>query len=220
MSVEEHIKNRIIELITEAPSLSTTNDSSQALNEQQKNKGIAWMASAHNALNLICTNLDNSYRDTGQKISDRYVGWDIPNAVGEFSQLLENLLKDIDAGLLVSVANKARAETFDDFLDHAKYYLKDNKKKEAGVIAGVVFEDSLRSVCSKYKINEKDNKLDQLISALTNKGLLTKTKAKRARVSAHVRTKATHAQWDEFDLSDVKETIDFTYELISSHLEN
>jgi len=33
-----------------------------------------------------------------------------------------------------------------------------------------------------------------------------------------VRTKATHAQWDEFDLSDVSATIDFTNELIDSEL--
>ncbi len=44
-------------------------------------------------------------------------------------------------------------------------------------------------------------------------------KAKRARVAAHVRTKATHAQWDDFHLNDVKVTIEFTEELILSHLE-
>jgi hypothetical protein len=34
-----------------------------------------------------------------------------------------------------------------------------------------------------------------------------------------VRTKATHAQWDEFDITDVNEAISFTEELLSKHLD-
>jgi hypothetical protein len=45
--------------------------------------------------------------------------------------------------------------------------------------------------------------LDSLIGALTKIGVLTGTKAKRARVAADVRTKATHAQWDDYDIGDV-----------------
>jgi hypothetical protein len=66
--------------------------------------------------------------------------------------------------------------------------------REAGVIAGVVFEDALRRICRKHRITEKDVNLDSLISALVKIGALTDMKAKRARVAAHVRTKATHAQ--------------------------
>jgi hypothetical protein len=36
--------------------------------------------------------------------------------------------------------DRARAETFDNFLDHARAYLGEKRIKEAGVIAGVVFE--------------------------------------------------------------------------------
>ena len=85
------------------------------------------------------------------------------------------------------------------FLDHAKTYLKADRKNEAGVVAGVVFEDSLRRVCRKHEIAERGRPLDDLISELAKKDILSATKAKRARVAAHVRTKATHAQWDEFE---------------------
>jgi hypothetical protein len=33
-----------------------------------------------------------------------------------------------------------------------------------------------------------------------------------------VRTKASHAQWDEFEIEDVKATIEFTREVISASL--
>jgi hypothetical protein len=58
-----------------------------------------------------------------------------------------------------------------------------------------------------------------MISQLTATNVLTPTKAKRARVAAHVRTKATHAQWDEFDKGDVQATIEFSEELILNHVE-
>src|SRR5205823_4733836 len=74
------------------------------------------------------------------------------------------------------------------FLIHGKAYLQDGKTREAGVIAGVVFEDALRQICRKHAIEEKNVKLDTLISALVKSTVLTDTKAKRARVAAAVRT--------------------------------
>jgi hypothetical protein len=77
----------------------------------------------------------------------------------------------------------------------------------------------VRRTCRKLKLEEKDRNLDTLISALVNRGVLTQLKAKRARVAADVRTKATHAQWDEFSASDVAEAIGFTRELIEAQLD-
>ncbi len=62
-------------------------------------------------------------------------------------------------------------------------------------------------------------KLDGLISELTNRGELSAIKSKRARVAAHVRTKASHAQWGEFELGDVRATIEFTRELVAAKLD-
>lgn len=143
----------------------------------------------------------------------------IPRAVGELGEMLCHLLEDMDAGLLGSVADHARAETFDNFLDHGEAYLKDKRVQEAGVIAGVVFEDAVRRICRKHSITEQGVKLDTLISELVKVNALTEMKAKRARVAAGVRTKATHAQWNEFTASDVDEAITFTRELIDSQLD-
>jgi polyhydroxyalkanoate synthesis regulator phasin len=128
-------------------------------------------------------------------------------------------MKDIELGLLASIEAQARASAFDDFLGHAKEYAKDRLKNEAGVIAGVVFEDTLRNICRNVSIKEKGKKLDNLIDELVKVGKLTQVKAKRAKVAAHVRTKATHAQWDEFELGDVETTIQFTEELIIKNID-
>ena len=179
----------------------------------------AWLTAAQNLVHLICTDSNAPYRSKADRVALGDHGYMIHEGVGELAAVLSALQNDADSGLLASVADRARAETFDDFLDHADVYLKDSRKNEAGVIAGVVFEDTVRRVCRKSMIEENGRRLDELISDLSSQGQLSAIKAKRARVAAHVRTKATHAQWDEYELTDVRATIEFTRELIVSKLD-
>lgn len=219
MALEDRVRSRIEDLIRDSDRLAMGNHNGQSIEERQRGECSAWLTSAQNVVHLVCQSPTSPYRQKTDSVVTREWGYIIHEAVAELSAILRNLLWDANAGLLASVADQARAETFDDFLSHADAYLADSRKNEAGVIAGVVFEDTLRRVCRKQSTPEKDIKLDQLISELMSKGQLSAIKAKRARVAAHVRTKASHAQWDEFDISDVEATIAFTRELISLKLD-
>lgn len=219
MSIENKIIHRIHELIQSGNQLRRGNSIGQQLSNEHGEKCVAWMAPAENIVQIVCPNPENAYRKRVDKITSPS-GLMIPSRVGEFTDLLMNLLDDIKQGLLGSIVDRVRAEAFDDFLDHAEAYYKDGRKNEAGAIAGVVFEDTIRRICDKYKITQKGVKLDDLIINLAKADEISQIKAKRARVAAHVRTKATHAQWDEFTLEDVKATIDFTRELISDKLDS
>jgi hypothetical protein len=221
MSVEQGVVRRLNQLLDESKGLRRTNEHGQATSEEHLGQCVGWIAAALNVVQIACGSSESAYWKKAQTIEEasRRYGYVIPRAVSELASLLVQLLGDMEAGLLGSIADRARAETFDNFLDHGKAYLKDGRIKEAGVIAGVVFEDVLRRVCRKHQIEEKDVKLDHLISSLTKIGVLSEVKAKRARVAANVRTKATHAQWDEFTASDVEATINFTDEIVSPQLD-
>lgn len=216
MSVEDNILRRLDELIEQSNLLSVGDVNGQCVEPKQMADCSAWITAAQNAVHLVVTSPDAPYRLKADRIAGRSFGYVIHKAVGELASVLRNMVDDARAGLLASVANQARAETFDDFLDHADLYLSEKRKNEAGVIAGVVFEDTLRQICRNEGIVEKGLKLDGLISELSTRGELSGVKAKRARVAAHVRTKASHAQWDEYELEDVRATIEFTRELISA----
>lgn len=218
MSIEDSVQARIRQLISESPALAVGNQNGQCVDPTQMAACSAWLTAAHNVVHLVILNPDAPYRKKADRIAEGRHGYLLHNAVAELAAVLTALLVDAEAGLLASVADQARAETFDDFLDHANYYLNGSRKNEAGTIAGVVFEDSLRRICRKLGIAEKDQKLDALISELAIRNELTAVKAKRARACADVRTKATHAQWDEFANEDVRATIEFTRELIESKL--
>ncbi len=222
MTVEESVRTRITQLIEEGAELSRGyGGAGQVLSEQHAANCMGWIAAAHHVVYLVCPSPSNAYRQRADQIAGAASdsGYVVNERVGELRAVLTRLLEDIDAGLLASVANQARAEIFDDFLDHADSYLKEGRKNEAGAIAGVVFEDTIRRVCRDQGISEAGVKLDTLISELAKQEVVSQSKAKRARSAAHVRTKATHAQWDEFDENDVRAAIMFTRELVSEHLD-
>lgn len=218
MSIEESIAERLDVLVEESLALTQGSEHDQ-VDGTQAHKCRGWLAAAVNIVQVVLTDPDSGYRKIIEEIAVADHGYMIHHAVGEVAAILANLVKDNQTGLLTSVANHARAEVLDDFLDHAEVYIRDGRKNEAGVIAGVVFEDTLRRVSRMHNISEKGMKLDDLISQLAKSNVLSATKAKRARAAADVRTRATHAQWDEFDENDAKTTIEFTKEMIVEHVD-
>lgn len=219
MAIEDRTLQRIEALLQQATHLSRGNEHGQVLSEDHRQQCVGWIASATNIIQLLCLQPTSPYRASAERVVARGIHRCAQDQVGEVASILAALLADAKQGLITSIADHARAETFDDFLDHAIAYSKQNKKSEAGVIAGVVFEDSLRRICRKHEIDDKDVSLDNLISELTKRDILSATKAKRARAAAHVRTKATHAQWDEFDIKDVQSCIEFSQEIIANELD-
>lgn len=219
MEIEHRILQRIEHLLQQAVQLRQGDEHGQVLSEDHRQQCAGWIASATNIIQLLCLQPSSPYRVQAEKVVERGINLCAHDQLGEIASILAVLRTDAQDGLITSIADSARSETFDDFLDHAIEYAKQNRKNEAGVIAGVIFEDSLRRICRKYNIPDKDIPLDSLISELTKRDILTATKAKRARAAAHVRTKATHAQWDEFDTKDVHACIEFSREIIADHID-
>ena len=217
MALEQKIRRKLEELIASSETLKTGNLYGQILEPQHGHSCRGWLASAQNLVHLVLE-ASNPYRNYVDQICSNDRGFVIHKSVGDVASILESLLSDIENGLISSIEDQTKAIVFDDFLDHAKEYVNRNSKNESGVISGVVFEDTLRTICRNHGIEEKGNQLDYLISELSRIGVLNQLKAKRARVAAHVRTKATHAQWNEFDMSDVKSVIEFTENLIVDNL--
>jgi hypothetical protein len=217
MSFDEKVIARIKSLIDTAFYISKGDIDGDLEDKKQKNECVAWLVSALNIAVQICP-VDSPYLKHIKSVCEEEHGWLVHDAVGQVSSVLNSLLIDAEAGLISTVMNQAMALTFDNFLDHAEYYASAKKKKEAGVISGVVFEDTIRRICDMSQIKQKNVNLEDLINALMKIGVFNALKAKRAKASAHVRTKATHAQWDEFQIEDVNATIQFCRELIEQQL--
>jgi hypothetical protein len=209
--LEVAIRRKIEDLVRRAPNLvDNARQSTRTLSECE-----GWITEAVNVIELAIPIENNSYRRRIKEMETRKpIG--APQRVGYMAASLRALLPDIDAGLIADFGNKVRAETFDDFLDHADAYLQEGDKPVAGVLAGVVFEDTIRRICRDKNIT--GDSLVTLIHALARQQVITPQQSKQTEVAVHVRTKATHALWDEYDLDGVAATIQLTRTFLREHL--
>lgn len=91
--------------------------------------------------------------------------------------MLQSMLADVDAGLAATLANAIRAETFDNFLDHAVAYQKESRKNEAGVIAAVVFENTMRKIYADKIDKLSKHELEQVIIQPAKNHVITEQQA-------------------------------------------
>lgn len=168
MKIDEKVTARFVELIASGRRLRQGNEYDQCQSETHRQDCIGRLTTAQNLVHLVLGNSANPYMSSIDKVCAKDRGYCAQKGVGEATVILESLIHDINAGLLASIEDQTRASIFDDFLDHAKDYAKEKRPQEAGVIAGVVFEDTLRTICRNTGIEEKGKKLDLLIDTLVN----------------------------------------------------
>jgi hypothetical protein len=215
--IEKKLRDKIEQLIDRAPTYADDSSIEAIMQrtERWQADGEAWVVEATNVVELAVPDFINAYR---MRMRIATLGGPVVERVHSIASLLRSLLADIDAGLIGTLKTKVQAETFEDFLDHAIAYRNRGGKDQAGVIAGVVFEDTMRKIYADNIDKVARPELEQVIIALTKKEVITEEQAKQARVAQLVRTKATHAEWTGFTMEGVDDTIKITKALIETHL--
>ncbi len=179
----------------------------------------AWITSSANLVSL--TTAQSSYfREELERItSNKELTGGAPWALVQKMQGLLSAWKDeANHGLLRRLEDVVMATAFDEFLDHAEAFHRSNKAREAGVLAAIVLEDTIKRIASKNNVNSSGITLEPLVDALVKAGAFTPVKAKRVKAYAGVRNPALHAEWDKFDIRDAGELISGTRELIEHFL--
>jgi len=216
--IEKALRHKIEDLITRAPGIANV-DMMERTDAWQAH-GEAWVTEAVNAVELTVPDALNAYRNRMRELNPiiKLPGTELPVRVPKIAAMLRSLLADLDAGLVGKITTKIQAETFDNFLDHAVAYRDRGEVPQAGVIAGAVFEDTVRKIYADKLGVPAGKKLDELIAELTKQKIITEQQARQARTAAFVRTKASHAEWRAFDMDGVDDTIKITKTLLKDHL--
>ena len=179
----------------------------------------SWFDSVFNLFRLITTPDMHYYNQVIETQNDSTLKHGVPYwAVQKLCGNLTSLIEEIELGLLKKVEYIYTASAFDDFLDHAEQFHKAGKKIESGVLASIVFEDTIRKISSKHNASDKGDKIELIIDNLTKANAWSSIKAKRIKVYAAVRNKALHAEWTEIELRDVGELITGVRELLEHDL--
>ncbi len=143
-----------------------------------------------------------------------------------FTQMLgvANAIKhDVSNGLLFNIKSLAQAEVFADFLEMGEYLLNEGYKDAAAVIIGSVLEDSLRKLCERDSLpvdssSGKPLTIDPLNTQLAKADVYSKLVQKQITTWAHVRNKAAHGEYGEYNTDQVKMMLVFVQSFAAEHL--
>jgi hypothetical protein len=113
--------------------------------------------------------------------------------------------EDFEGGYLVSVRNLVQAEVAGSEIDQATELWDSGYITAAAVVAGVVLETTLRTLCEANGL--PIGKLNKMNDDLVKAGVYNSLKHKSITSLAAVRNSAAHGKTDEFTDQDVKAMI-------------
>ena len=125
--------------------------------------------------------------------------------------------------LLGNIKGLLQADIFADFLEIGEHLLAEGYKDAAAVTIGAVLEDGLRKLCDKNGIdtmrpNGSRLTIDPLNTELAKQAVYSKLTQKQVTSWAHIRNKAAHGEYDEYDKSQVKMMLLFVQGFAEQHL--
>lgn len=124
--------------------------------------------------------------------------------------------EDYEGGYLKSVRGLVQAEVFGSELDQARALRESGYIAAAAVVAGVVLETSLRSLCGAAGIAE--GKLEKMNADLVKAGAYNVLAQKRVTALAAIRNSAAHGKTTEFTDGDVAAMIEEVERFVAAHV--
>ena len=161
------------------------------------------------------------YKSSGSYDIHTYLTVGQTRRAGQVASRLQNqvaLLGAAQAALdsvLVDLRGTLQANLFDSELDMASSLLKDGLLRPAGVLAGVVLEGHLMSVCDNHGVSvEKNATIAKLNEALKKVGGLELPDWRRIQLLGDLRNKCSHQKENDPTSEDVAELIDGVAKII------
>ncbi len=153
-----------------------------------------------------------------------------PSHIGSDTELLGGILKalrhDIAAGYLDTLKELIHAGVFADFLEMAKYLLDQGYKDASAVLIGGVLEEHLRKLCEKNDIEIdfmnsqgklRPKKVEAMNADLAREKIYSKTEQKSVMFWYALRTHAAHAEYTEYDESQIEQMYQGVLAFITRH---
>lgn len=200
---------RIEQLLEEAQEVNKTkvsrNDGWGIKSDVDDFKYEQWKQKVKNIIE-ITTGKESSYLQQFHKIDDMV--FNLKQTYPRFNKhhaLLSALKDDYENGYLTSIKNLIQAEVFDSEIEQAEELLNKKYKSAAAVIAGVVLETAIRSLCDQHAIEH--GKLDKMNADLTKAGVYNKLQQKQITALAEIRNYAAHGKEEEYTHDNVENMI-------------
>ena len=216
--MEEHIVTRIEQLVSQGQEIARSYSPDDYWIKDVP-RVQSWLASAVHVILQISPPASFYHLETARLTNQEDLKRGITVVIVEkVLGLLLSVQSEASAGFLSRLEYQVFATAFDDFLDHADFFYKSGKAKEAAILVSAVLEDVLKRVAEKHDIDAAKTSLEPLVNQLGIAQVLSEVKVKRVKSYIGVRNAAYHAIWDELDLKDIGQAIGGVRELIEMYL--
>lgn len=145
------------------------------------------------------------------------IGFRARQAVPVIRGALENVLGELDAGLIGNLRKEITGEIITDFIQLARKTLEgqtEGAKNVAAVLAAAAYEDTIRRMGRDFAGVLGQDDLSDVINALKSQGVLKSPQLGVALSYMSFRNHALHANWEQIDRSSVTSVLGFVEELL------
>jgi hypothetical protein len=189
---------------------------------------------AFTAWKAKCINLADNLLTAGTELSQylHFRGIEISEGGVEIGiGYLSGLQNIVSKDLLGNLGMRIEAEVASDYMAQAEALLGEGIKGShdhvpAAVLSGAVLEKALKTLCTRQSppvpvLNQKNEPkmMNLLIDDLKKAGLYNETKAKQLRAWEGIRNHAAHAEFDQFQKSEVEAMVKGIGEFLAQYLQ-
>lgn len=176
---------------------------------------LNWAVKARNLIARVCGKESEHYAS--------FVEAEKPNSYEESPTRLKRMRavflaarEDFEGGYLNSIRNLVQAELAGNEIDQARELLQSGYSAPAAVVAGVVLENTLRSLCAKRALPVGG--MERMNADLAKVGEYNVLVQKKVTSLAAVRNSAAHGKTSEYTNEDVKNLIDEVERFVTERL--
>lgn len=185
---------------------------------------VQWIVNSKNILKLAGGGEDSIHYESFLQLEKPQTFESKSSVLKRLVSILRACLDDLNNGFLISFKQIIQAEVFDSELEQATYFLNENYKIPAAVIAGVVLETAIKELCINNGIDiylpdgKREKKLEKLNEDLTKSGIYPLNQQKKVTYYADIRNNAAHGKPENFDAEDVRDMIKGIEKLLMDYL--
>jgi len=214
---KEAIENHASELLSLGKSLKTDRDFGKT--SQLLHGAISLTEMCYGSASAQCSGLIG-YRDDLISGLPRHLTQTATRAVPFTIGVLENLLSELDAGLVGNLQQRIAGEVLGDLIELAKTALEDRTPgtlNVAAVLVAASYEDTLRRMGTQLAGISNKPKLEKVQNILKEKGLLRGSEVSALAGFLKFRNDALHANWDHIQETTVHSCLAFVEQLLLKH---
>ena len=210
------VQKRFDELFESAKYVKISEPNSLGIQNVDSSSWLKWTTNVQNLLFRVFGENSPHYKNF-LSVLNHFRNY--PSDFEKAKSILTASKEDYEGEYLFQLDNFIAGDILGDFVSLAKITLKEGNKDVAAVLASAALEDALKKYASKNDLEVNDKSMQEVVSALKSKGLVSGAQKSLLDTMPKLRDYAMHANWEKIKPEDVSSIIGFVEQFLLSNFQ-